>query len=75
MYLHIYFSGEKHENRFNVSIDSLEVELASGKRILEHEKQYTKYFEITTMSKCGTKVTVKQEAIAQTEKEYGASLC
>ena len=74
MYLHIYFSGEKaleHENRFNGMLDMLEAELLSGNRKPEHEKQYAKYFEITATPKRGTKVTVKQDAIVQAEKDYG----
>ncbi|SDK86165.1 IS1634 family transposase, partial [Alkalibacterium thalassium] len=74
MYLHLYFSGEKaleHENRFNALLDRLEAELVSGNRKAEHEKQYAKYFEITSTPKRGTKVTPKQEAITQAEKDYG----
>ena len=74
MYLHLYFSGEKaleHENRFNALLDRLEAELVSGNRKAEHEKQYAKYFEITSTPKRGTKVTPKQKAITQAEKDYG----
>jgi len=74
MYLHIYFSGEKaleHENRFNAMLDMLETELVSGKRDPEHEKQYTKYFEINTTPIRGIKVTPKQETINNAEKDYG----
>ena len=74
MYLHLYFSGEKaleHENRFNALLDRLESELVSGNRKAEHEKQYAKYFKITTTPKRGTKITPKQEVITQAEKDYG----
>lgn len=74
MYMHIYFSGEKaleHENRFNAMLDKLETELISGNRNPEHEKQYTKYFEINTTPKRGTKVAVKQEIVKNAEKDYG----
>lgn len=74
MYLHIYFNGEKaleHENRFNVMLDQLETELLSGNRHPEHEKQYSRYFEVLTTPIRGTKVTAKQEAIAKAEKDYG----
>ncbi len=74
MYLHIYFSGEKaleHENRFNAMLDMLETELVSGKRNPEHEKQYTKYFEINTTPIRGIKVTPKLETIKKAEKDYG----
>ncbi len=74
MYLHIYYNGEKaleHESRFNSMLDRLEEELITGKRKPENEKQYTKYFEITTTPVRGTKVIPKQEAIDEAEKDYG----
>lgn len=74
MYLHIYFNGEKaleHEHRFNAMLDILEAELISGNRNPEHEKQYAKYFEITTTPIRGIKVTPKQDAIIKAEKDYG----
>ena len=74
MYLHIYFNGEKaleHENNFNAMLDMLEEELNSGSRKAEHEKQYAKYFNISTTPVRGTKVTVKQEAVDTAEKDYG----
>lgn len=74
MYLHIYFNSEKafeHENNFNAMLDMLEEELVSGRRKAEHEKQYTKYFNISTTPVRGTKVTVKQEAVNAAEKDYG----
>jgi transposase len=74
MYMHIYYSGEKaleHETRFNSLLDKLETELVSGNRNPEHEKQYAKYFEISTTPIRGTKVTPKEKVIAQAEKDYG----
>ena len=74
MYLHIYYNAEKaveHEMRFNALLDQLENELINGKRKPEHEKQYRKYFEITTTPIRGVKVTAKQEAIDEAEKDYG----
>ena len=74
MYLHIYFNGEKaleHEKSFNAMLDMLEKELVSGSRKPEHERQYTKYFNISTTPVRGTKVTVKQEAVDAAEKDYG----
>lgn len=73
MYLHLYFSGEQaleHKNRFNALLDWLEVELVFGNRKAEHEKQYAKYFEITSTPKPGTKVTLKLKAITQAKKDY-----
>ena len=74
MYLHIYYSGEKaleQTYRFNAMLDSLKAELLSGKRKQEHEKQYTKYFEVTSTPVRGVKVNIKQDAITKTEKNYG----
>lgn len=74
MYLHIYFSAEKaveHEQRFNTLLDQLEEELVTDTRQAEHEKQYTKFFDRTSTLKRGIKVTAKQAAIAQAEKDYG----
>lgn len=74
MYLHIYFNSEKafgHENNFNAMLDMLEEELVSERRKPEHEKQYTKYFNVSTTPVRGTKVTVKQEAVDAAEKDYG----
>jgi transposase len=74
MYMHIFYSGEKaleHENRLNSLLDTLEIELASGKRNPEHEKQYAKYFEISTTPIRGAKVIPKEKAITQAEKDYG----
>ncbi|MEA1959682.1 MAG: transposase [Bacillota bacterium] len=74
MYLHIYFNSEKaleHENNFNAMLDMLEEELVSERRKPEHEKQYTKYFNISTTPIRGTKVTVKQEAVDAVQKDYG----
>lgn len=74
MYMHIYYSGEKaleHETRFNCLLDTLETELVSGNRNPEHEKQYAKYFEISTTPIRGTKVTPKEKVIAQAERDYG----
>ena len=74
MYLHIYYNGEKaleQENKFNLLLDKLEEELISGKRKPENEKQYKKYFDVTTTPVRGTKVIAKQEAIDQAQKDYG----
>ena len=74
MYLHIYYNGEKaleQENKFNLLLDKLEEELISGKRKPENEKQYNKYFDVTTTPVRGTKVIAKQEAIDQAQKDYG----
>ena len=74
MYLHLYYSGEKaleQAHRFNTMLDALEEELLSGNRRQEHEKQYAKYFNITSTPARGVKVSIKQNAITKAEKDYG----
>ncbi|OQY38398.1 MAG: transposase [Spirochaetaceae bacterium 4572_7] len=74
IYLHIYYNGEKaleHENKLNHLLDQLEDELISGKTKPENEKLYKKYFDIITTPVRETKVTAKQEAIEQAQKDHG----
>jgi transposase len=74
MYLHLYFNGEKaleDEKSFNTLLGTLQGELESGKRTLEHEKQYAKYFDSKSTPIRGTKVTARQEAIDEAKKNYG----
>ena len=74
MYLHLYYNSEKaleHENRFNALLDQLESELRTGNRKPENEKQYAKYFDITETPIRGIKITPKQDAIKEAEKDYG----
>ena len=74
MYLHLYYNSEKaleHENRFNAMLDQLESELTTGNRKPENEKQYAKYFDIAETPIRGIKITPKQDAIKEAEKDYG----
>lgn len=74
MYLHLYYNSEKaleHENRFNAMLDQLESELTTGNRKPENEKQYAKYFDIIETPVRGIKITPKQDAIKEAEKDYG----
>lgn len=74
MYLHIYYNeiqAAEDKIAFNKFLDDLEEELLSGRRNPEHEKQYTKYYEVNTTPVRGMKLTPKQEAIAAAEKNYG----
>lgn len=74
LYLQIYFNGEnalEHQHNFNAMMDMLELELKTGNREQEHEKVYTKYFDITTTTVRGSKLTVKEDAIRAAEKNYG----
>lgn len=74
MYLHLYFNGEKaleDEKNFNIMLGSLHVELESGKRNPEHEKQYAKYFQVDTTPARGTKATAREDAFVEAKKNYG----
>lgn len=74
LYLHIYYNDQHATDdkiAFNKLLDMLEEELMSGKRNLEHEKLYTKYYEIKETLVRGISLTPKQDAILDTEKNYG----
>ena len=74
MYVHIYYNDQKATDeklRFNKMLDSLEEELRSGKRKEEHEKNYTKYFDVTITPVRGVKITPIQKAIDVARKDFG----
>jgi hypothetical protein len=74
MYLHLYHNDQRATDdkiEFNELLDRLEEELLSGKRNPEHEKLYTKYFEINETPVRGISLTPKQEAIDKVKKNYG----
>ena len=74
MYLHLYFNPDKHSGdgkAFNRKMDTLKAELLSGKRNLEHEKDYHKYFEVKETPKRGISLSFKQDAIDAAHERYG----
>lgn len=74
LYLHLYYNDQKATDdkiAFNKLLDCLEEELTSGKRNPEHEKLYAKYYDIKETPVRGISLTPKQEAMAETEKNYG----
>ena len=74
MYLHLYFNPDKFSDdgkAFNRKLDTLKNELLSGHRMLEHEKDYKKYFEIKETPKRGVSLTVKQDAVDAAHERYG----
>jgi transposase len=74
MYLHLFFNGEKaleDEKNFNTMLCALQSELENGKKVQEHEKQYAKYFDSKSTPIRGTKVTVRQDVVNETKKNYG----
>lgn len=74
MYLHIYFNSEKaleHEITFNSMLSLFQEELITGKRVGDHEKQYQKYFDMTSTPVRGIKILPKQEAIEAAQRYHG----
>jgi len=74
LYLHLYYIDMRATDdkmAFNKLLDSLEEELKSGKRNPEHEKLYSKYYEIRETPVRGMILVPKQETIAEVEKNYG----
>ncbi|MDL2264718.1 IS1634 family transposase, partial [Synergistaceae bacterium OttesenSCG-928-I11] len=74
LYLHFYYSGDRaldDEKCFNGLLCALQQELVSGKRRVEHEKQYAKYFDIKATPKRGIRVTPKQDVIDAVKRNYG----
>jgi transposase len=74
IYIHYYYNADKaaeDEKAFDRKLASLYQELSSGNRRPEHEKWYSKYFEVKTTSKRGTKAIVHQEAVFHAKRYYG----
>lgn len=74
MYLHLYYNIEKaaeDETCFDKKLMSLRQELLDGKRVVEHEKQYKRYFDCKTTPIRGTQVTVISEAVKEAKKYFG----
>lgn len=74
MYLHFYFSPERAleaETAFNNRMADLQEELESGRRHLDHEKQYAKYFHVRTTPVRGIRVEANEEAMAEAKRNYG----
>ena len=73
MYLHMYYNPEKaveDGKRFNRYMAQLEDELLSGKRHLEHESAYKRFFEIKKTPR-KIQVTPRQEAMDEARSRYG----
>ncbi len=74
MYLHLYYNDQKATDdkiAFNKLLDILEEELVSNKRTPEHEKLYTKYYEVNQTPVRGVSLVPKQDAIDMVVKNYG----
>jgi transposase len=74
IYIHYYYNIDKaaeDEKTFDRRLIELQRELESGKRVVDHETLYRKYFEIKTTPKRGTKVTIKTEEVAKAKRYFG----
>lgn len=74
MYLHLYYSPERaleDEKAFNSRMAYWQEELETGQRHPDHERYYSKYFEIKSTPVRGTKVIAKEEAVAEAKRNYG----
>jgi transposase len=74
LYLHLFYNDQRATDdkiAFNKMLDQLEEEIRSGKKIPEHEKSYSKYYEIKETPQRGVSLTPKEEAMAEARKNYG----
>lgn len=74
IYIHYYFNIDKateDEKSFYQMLGRLKKEIESGNRNPDNEKQYEKYFNITSTPKRGIKTSVKQDAVDNAKKFYG----
>ena len=74
VYIHIYFNDQHctdDRDRFNHMLDRYEDELRSGHHNPEHEKAYAKYFVLHETPARGLKISYKEDAIRQAERDYG----
>jgi transposase len=74
MYLHLYYSSERaleDERRLNLLLCRLQNELEPGQRNQDHEKQYSKYFDIKSTPVRGIQIIAEQDVIEEAKKNYG----
>jgi transposase len=74
IYVHYFFNIDKaaeDEKAFDLQLITLRSELESGTRVPEHEKQYKKYFTVTSTPKRGTKAAVIPEAVVKAKRYHG----
>jgi len=74
IYLHLFRDerrGVEDRSEFNAMLDGLERELRSGERVAAHEKLYEKYYDVRETPVRGIRLTPKQEAIEEAQKNFG----
>lgn len=74
VYLHLYYNDQRcTDDRLSFSrmLTRLQDELKDGRRKVEHEKLYARYFICHETPKRGMRVVAKQEAINEAQKNFG----
>lgn len=74
LYLHLYFSPDRaleEEKALFARLAGWQEELESGRRHPDHEPQYARYFDVRSTPVRGTKVEVREEALAEAKRMYG----
>ena len=74
VYIHHYFNDQRCTDErlsFSRMLSRLQEELSSGKRSPEHEKLYSKYFDWSETPKRGIRITPKEDAIRDAQKNFG----
>jgi len=74
MYMHLYYNDQiaaDEKLRFNKMLDSLEEDIAAGRRQEGREKLYQKYYEITETPVRGVRMDPKQSAIDEARRNFG----
>ncbi len=74
IYLHLYYNDQRATDeklRFNKTLDQLEEELLSNRRVSKHEKLYQKYFNIHETPVRGVQLSVREDAVKAKEENFG----
>lgn len=74
MYLHFYYDTVRaleDERDFAKLMGQLHNELLSGSRDKSHDAEYERFFTVKTTPIRGTKVTVKEDVVAEERKNFG----
>lgn len=74
MYLHLYYNADQaveDGRKFNLRMAALQEELLSDNKKTEHEKAYSKYFEVKQTPVRGVKVIPKQKAMDEAKSRFG----
>jgi len=74
VYIHLYYNIDRaaeDQKNFDRKLMALRQELVSGKRVAEHEKQYSKYFLVKNTPVRGIQVAVNEEAVRKAKRYFG----